>query len=485
LIKGPITRLEQEPDRGLDQEEVRMIRRNTNKVLGLVNQLLDLSRIDQGQLKINSTEGDIFKSLRTSAVSFNSHAAQRGMDYQVDIPSDALWASFDREKLDQIVYNLLSNAFKFSDDGERVGLESRFEKGKLIIRVSDTGRGIPEEKLEHIFDRFYQVDASSTKEQAGSGIGLSLSRDLVELMDGTITVASEEGKGTEFEMHIPIERIKTPLAPSADAEEMPLSAPVGTYDLTEHDTRNLPEVLLVEDNTDMRQFIKDILVSSYRVIEAQNGEEGLRKAIANTPELIITDLMMPKMDGITLCSELKTQLVTSHIPIVMLTARAGTESKIEGLETGADDYIVKPFEARELSARVKNLIAQRQRLREHYRDNQNHIDPSKVTTTSLDQRFLEQVLRLLEERHGDPAFGVADMQQALSLSKTQLNRKLKALTGESPGQLLRNFRLKRAAQLLSQEADTVSQIAYQVGFTNLSYFAKCFKAQYGVSPSSY
>jgi YesN/AraC family two-component response regulator len=306
-------------------------------------------------------------------------------------------------------------------------------------------------------------------------------------MDGTIAATSEKGKGTEFEVHIPIERIKTPGVSASQVEEREPkeTALPGPARLIRADKRKVPEILLVEDNTDMRQFISNILSESYRITEAKNGDEGVRKATANAPDLIITDLMMPKMDGMTLCKLLKTQLATSHIPVIMLTARAGLESKVEGLETGADDYIVKPFEARELTARVKNLIDQRQRLAMHYHENQSRIDPSKVTTTSLDKKFLEQVLILLEDRHGDPNFGVPEMQKALALSKTQLHRKLKALTGESPGQLLRNFRLKRAAQLLSQNADTVTQIAYQVGFTNLSYFAKCFKAQFGVSPSSY
>ncbi|WP_422082469.1 tetratricopeptide repeat protein [Ulvibacterium sp.] len=487
LIKGSIEHLEQNPEEQLGRNDVKMIRRNTNKVLGLVNQLLDLSRIDEGKLQLKSTEGDIFKCLRTAAASFNSYAAQRNMDYRVEIPSETLWAAFDRDKLEKVVYNLLSNAFKFSEDGELVALKASYTNADLVIQISDSGRGISEDKLPFIFDRFYQVDGGTTKDREGSGIGLSLSKDLVELMDGTITVSSEEGKGTYFTVQIPMERIKTPRA-SVEVEileeikETPIAE---TFDLPKSDVRDLPAILLVEDNEDMLHFIKTRLVETYRIIEARNGEEGIKMAMAHLPDLLITDLMMPKMDGMELCKKLKTNLETSHIPVIMLTARAGVENKIEGLETGADDYLTKPFDAKELAVRVKNLIDQRQRLRAHYRDNAYTVHPEKITTTSLDRKFLEQVLDLLEKKYTDANFGVPQMQRALAMSKTQLHRKIKALTNESPGELLRNFRLKRAAQLLSQKADTVTQIAYQVGFNNLSYFAKCFKALYGVAPSSY
>ncbi len=487
LIKGPIEHLEQNPDEILHPEDVTMIRRNANKVLGLVNQLLDLSRIDQGKLQLKPTEGDIYKSLRAAAASFNSHAAQRNMDYFVEIPNGILWSAFDRTKLEKVVYNLLSNAFKFTENGEKVAFEANYSEGKLAIKVSDSGKGISEDKLPFIFDRFYQVDGASTKEREGSGIGLSLSKDLVELMDGTITVSSEEGKGTFFSVQIPMEKIQTRQKSVADGEgeNKILKTTTHTFNLQKIDARNIPQILLVEDNEDMRHYIKSQLVEDYRIIEAKNGKEGLKRAIADVPDLILSDLMMPKMDGIELCKNLKTNLETSHIPLIMLTARAGTENKIEGLETGADDYLTKPFDANELSFKVKNLIQRQQQLREYITKNQLVFDASKMKTTSLDKRFLEQLLELLEKKHSEASFGVPQMQKAMALSKTQLHRKVKALTNESPGELLRNFRLKRAAHLLSKKTDTVTQIAYQVGFNNLSYFAKCFKELYGVPPSVY
>jgi signal transduction histidine kinase/DNA-binding response OmpR family regulator len=486
LIKGPIEQLEQNPGEQLDRATVKMIRRNATRVLQLVNQLLELSKIDEGNLKLEPTEGDVFKCLRAAAASFNSHAAQRHIDYKVQIPQAVLWASFDRDKLEKVVYNLLSNAFKFSDDGAVISFEVVHDKGHLQLQIADSGRGIPERDLPFIFDRFFQVDSNATREQEGSGIGLSLSKDLVELMDGTITATSEIDKGSFFVVHLPVQEIKTgetasPLVkPTAPAQFKP-----DTFELTKEDKRDLPHILLVEDNEDMRYFIKEQLIKFYKVKEAVNGEAGLKKAIANPPELIITDLMMPSMDGMELCKKLKTEVHTSHIPVIMLTAKAGMENKIEGLETGADDYLTKPFNGKELLARVMNLIEQRQKLRSLFSNKGVQIDPKKVTVTSVDQKFLEQVLALLEVHYSESDFGVPQMQKALAMSKTQLHRKLKALTNEAPGELLRNFRLKRAAHFLSQKADSVTQIAYKVGFNNLSYFAKCFKELYGTAPSAY
>jgi len=487
LIKGPIENLEKNFSQKLNIETVKMIRRNTDRLLHMVNQLLDLSKIDDGSLRLSPTEGDIFKCLRAATSSFNSLAAQRDMDYRVEIPNTVLWTSFDRDKLENIVYNLLGNAFKFSEDGPEISFTSDFRKQQLQLMVSDSGRGIPRDQLPFIFDRFYQVDNSTTKEKEGSGIGLSLSKDLVELMEGTITVSSDVNKGTLFIVKLPLQKIRIT---SKKTEVLKLENEFfnyspGTYDLLAMDKTEMANILLIEDNADMRYYIKGQISKFYKVIEAVNGEAGLQLAIKDPPDLIITDLMMPKMDGIELCRLLKTHLSTSHIPVIMLTAKAGMANKIEGLETGADDYLTKPFDGMELMVRIKNLIKQRQTLRELFAHREAQLDPKKVTVTSIDQKFLESVLVLLEQKFSDPSFGVPEMQAALAMSKTQLHRKLKALTNEAPGELLRNFRLKRAAKLLLQKADSVTQIAYIVGFNNLSYFAKCFKELYGVSPSAY
>ncbi|NNE75661.1 MAG: response regulator, partial [Pricia sp.] len=361
------------------------------------------------------------------------------------------------DKLENIVYNLLGNAFKFSEDSSEISFAAHYSEYVLEIQVSDLGKGIPPEKLPFIFDRFYQVDDSNTRERGGSGIGLSLSKDLVELMDGTLTVTSEVGMGASFTVQLPIQEIKTRqrnILEEVTRSEKGIVKKSYTLSLT--DKRQVPTILLVEDNSDMRHFITEQMIKYYKVTTAVNGEAGLHKAILNSPDLVITDLMMPKMDGIELCKKLKTDVHTSHIPVIMLTAKAGMDNKLEGLDTGADDYLTKPFDGKELLVRTKNLIEQRQKLRTLYSNRDVHIEPKKITVTSIDKTFLEHVLELLEVHFSDPDFGVPQMQDSLAMSKTQLHRKLKALTNESPGELLRNFRLKRAAHLLSQKADSVT-----------------------------
>jgi len=484
LIKGPIEKLESAGENKISTPNMKMIRRNANRLLNLVNQLLDLSKLESGKLKLNAAEGDVFKCIRAAASAFSSHAASRKMDYQIKIPADLLWCEFDRDKLEKIVYNLLSNAFKFTNDEGRITIESEFRSGRLKMKVSDSGSGIAKDKLPHIFDRFFQVDDSYTKEKAGSGIGLALTKELVELMGGTIYVESEQGKGTAFRVLLPLEEIKSNRSAEFSEELVPVFDE-GMNELPETPTAEKDiKILIIEDNNDMRHFIREQLEDEYAILEARNGKEGLKMANKIIPDLIVTDLMMPQMDGITLCKKLKTDLTTSHIPVIMLTAKAGIENKLEGLETGADEYLTKPFNAEELQIRTKNLIDQRQQLRELFSKNIS-LDPKSITVTSLDEDFLNSLLALFEEKYNDSAFGVPQIQKAVGVSKTALHSKVKALTNHPPGELLRNFRLKRAAQLLLQKGDNVSQIAYDTGFNSLSYFTRCFKEYYGSSPSEY
>lgn len=288
-------------------------------------------------------------------------------------------------------------------------------------------------------------------------------------------------------VHIPVVEIETRKSTREDEGVQPgqQRGKAEVFEFEDSERRELPLILLVEDNPDMRSYIKGHLKKNYRVKEAHDGIEGLEMARANPPDLIITDVMMPRLDGIELCKKFKTDIATSHIPIIMLTARVGIDNKIEGLETGADEYLVKPFQINELLVRIKNLIEQRKKLREFFSRNSVSAIPDNIDLTPPDQRFLDKVLQLLDANYADPDYGVPQLQSELGMSNTQLYRKVKALTGERPGELLRNYRLKKAAYLLNQNADTVTQIAYQVGFNNLSYFAKCFKSLYGVAPSSY
>lgn len=493
LIKGPVENIKEHPEETLSLEHIEMIDRNTDRLLRLVNQLLDLSKLDAETLHLEFAPGDIYQFLRVLAASFSSHAEQREIQFHIRIQDQPRPALFDHDKLENIVYNLLSNAFKFTPDKGEVTLVTSMYDNILKIEVSDTGKGIPSDRLDLIFDRFYQVDDTRTREQEGTGIGLSLTKELVSFMGGTITVNSKPGKGSTFTIQLPLELTEVS---DRDVPEYETTSVYPLNDETKEKERADSSLrdpvkkedtfmtLVVEDNADMRQFIREQLDVDYHIVEAADGEEGWETAVSEVPDLVITDLMMPKMDGMELCRKLKTDERTSHIPVIMLTAKSGQEHKIKGLETGADSYLTKPFDRQELQVRVKNLITQRRKLREKY-SKTVLLEPRDIAVPSLDERFLQKVKNLLEENHSAAGFGVSQMQDALTMSKTQLHRKMKALTGHPPGEFLRNYRLKRAARILKQQGDSVTQVAYAVGFNNLSYFSKCFKELYEVTPSEY
>lgn len=490
LIKGPAEMALTSPE-SLSEEDIRMIHSNTERLLRLVNQLLDLSKIDSGKLELSPSDGDIFEFIRAVSSSFISHAEKREIEYVLNIPGHALFVSFDHDKLEKILYNILSNAFKFNSDRGSVILDVNFRDKQLFIEISDTGIGIPAQKIHRIFDRFYQVDNTLVREYEGTGIGLSLTKELTELMGGVIHVESQPEKGTKFIFVLPVHEISQSdvrfIRPVPEESYLPsekINNTIGKQKGRVKDNNELPIVLVVEDNAEMRRFIAKQLEHEFGIIEAVNGKSGLKKAMATLPDLVISDLMMPQMDGMSLCLKLKSDERTSHIPVIILTARSDQEQKVEGFETGADDYLTKPFERKELLARVKNLIRQRNLLREKF-STEFILQPGNINITSIEERFLHKVGEFIEINLSDEFFGVPELQQKMMVSKTQLHRKMKALTGMSPGEYIRNYRLKRAAQIIADHGDNITQIAYAVGFSNLSYFAKCFKELYGVAPSGY
>jgi len=378
----------------------------------------------------------------------------------------------------------------------------------VIIKFSDTGIGINKEDLPHVFDRFYQVDEQQMKTKLGTGIGLSLTKELIELHHGTITVDSEAGMGTTFSIFLPLgkdhlsedEIIESKNGHSEMDDELlnddylfvqdNISKAVLKTEIK--DNGDLPLLLIVEDNDDMRAYIKSYLVNSYQILEATNGSAGASMAIEKLPDLIVSDLMMPIMDGNEMTNQLKNDERTSHIPIILLTAKSSTESKLEGLETGADDFLTKPFDATELLIRIKNLIEQRQNLRrilsQHLGDKtQTHLikEISGKAMGKLDEQFLEKVKTLIDEHMASPDFSVEMLAKEMSLSRVQLHRKLKSLTDNSASDLIRNIRLQKAAELLKEGELNVTQVSYEVGISSLSYFTKAFKEQYGVTPSDF
>lgn len=482
-----------------DREKLSAIHRNGIRLLDLVNQLLDLSKLDSGKLKIELIEEDIFKDLRLIFSSFLSLADKKRIQYYYQVPDKAFFTYFDRTKQETILNNLLFNAFKYTpEDGEiscRVQIingETEDDNSSIEISVKDSGPGIDKSKLDLIFDRFYQADEQHHIEGGGTGIGLSLTKELVHLIHGEIEVDSDLGGGSCFKVTIPLgkDHLK-------DSEYIILKQKQNQeYKTIERPTINdkadtelaldkeSSKILVVEDNLELRTYIKEQFQNEFHIEEASNGEEGLKEAIRCIPDLIISDIMMPEIDGIEFCRRIKTNERTSHIPVVMLTAKADIESRIEGLVTGADDYIIKPFNIIELKTRVNNLIDQRLQLRKQFASNLS-VTPKEITFNSYDVQFINRIIGLVEEHLDDFDFDVNDLQSKASMSRTQLYRKLFALTGLSPSKFIRNLRLKRAAKLFQQKSRNVTEVAFEVGFNNLSYFTKSFKEQYGITPSDY
>jgi DNA-binding response OmpR family regulator/two-component sensor histidine kinase len=518
LILGPIEKLKSYLQNEEAEKDLNMIQRNAKRLQNLINQLLNLSKLESGKMKLKVKEEDIVSLSKGYVQSFNSLAEQKNIKLEFKSGEDTIPVYLDKDKYEKILYNLISNAFKFTGEGggiaiavssEKTGLMANPQNQEVRISVSDTGKGIPSEKLPRIFDRFYQANDSYKADQEGTGIGLALTKELVELHHGTISVESEPGKGTTFTVVLPTgkehfqpedfvsgDEIKTSLQPveeSLFSELQPETSKLlfETQNLEPETTDELPLLLVVEDNEDMRHYIRSNISGEFSLIEAEDGEQGFEKAIEKVPNLIISDVMMPKMDGIELCQKLKTDERTSHIPVILLTAKASMEDRLEGLETGADDYLTKPFDQKELSIRVKNLIVQRKKLQEQFTQKAKFQSISQLLKlpeygiNSVDQQFLQKAIDIVTEHMAEEDFNTEAFRQEIAMSKTQLYRKLSSLLGQSASAFIRSIKLKQAAELLKNKAGNVAEIAYQVGFGNPSYFSKCYKDEFGVYPSEH
>jgi len=503
LIKGPIQQMLSGDFTGNIKKQYKIILRNTNRLMQLINQLLDLSKLDSGEMILRTSSEDIVPLVNGLTQSFESLAKQKNIELQFKSSENEITAYIDRDKFEKILINLLSNAFKFTPEGGFVSVNINCSLDKVQddndsaeIKISNSGEGISPNQLDKIFDRFYQVDDSSVRKYEGTGIGLSLTKELVELHHGKITVESEPGKVTTFIVYLhlgknhlqPEEIIETPIEITSDIDteliETTFTQESKTETVTHQVVKDSSTLLIVEDNADMRSYMRESLEANYKIIEAKNGEEGILQSLEHSPDMIVSDVMMPKMDGFQFCAEIKKDERTSHIPVILLTAKASSESKIEGLETGADDYLTKPFDTHELKVRINNLIEQRRKLQEKFRK-EITLSPRDITVTSIDQQIVQRAIDVVEKNISDPDFDTAMMAKEVGMSRTLLNTKLKALTGLPTGEFIRTLRLKRAAQLLQQGYGNVTQVAYDVGFQNLSYFAKAFREQFGQSPSHY
>jgi signal transduction histidine kinase/DNA-binding response OmpR family regulator len=525
LIMGPVEQMlsgSLEKDR---KERLNLVLRNSHRLLTLINQLLDLSRFDGGKMKLTAARQNIVPFLKGILASFELVASQKKIDliFSVHQDEEDITLYFDAEKLEEVIGNLLSNALKFTPGGGEITVALKEIAAKtggenvppdfLDISVRDTGIGISKEQLAHIFDRFYQAKGFTGDRQdfdpKGTGIGLALAKELVNLHHGKIDVHSSEGKGTEFIVRLPMgnEHLKpdeivepseittdrkkpgemSPLSIVEEKEEDDTGAVAAASDNGKNGEPETPDknvILVVEDNAEVRRYIKGALEPLYTVKEAVNGREGIDRAREIIPDLIISDIMMPEVDGCELCKTLKTDIKTSHVPIILLTAKASEENIIEGLETGADDYITKPFNTTILCTRIKNLIDLRRHIQEKIQ-RLMMMQPAEIQVSSMDQTFIKEVQTAIEKNLSEPEFNVDQLGKTLYMSRATLYRKIQALTGESPRDFIRSYRLKRGAQLLKAHFGNVTEVAFEVGFSSTAYFTKCFKEKFHQLPHAF
>jgi signal transduction histidine kinase/ligand-binding sensor domain-containing protein/AraC-like DNA-binding protein len=495
LILGPAKQLLERLKDEKAKEDLDLIHRSAKKLNKLVDELLDISRIEAGEMKLKACPVNIVTLVSEFAFPFHSLAERKKIAFNFNCDNNEIIAYIDKDNTDKILTNVLSNAFKFTPEGGKVEIEILKEENNIQIIISDTGMGIPKNKIDKIFDRFYQVDGSHTREHEGTGIGLALTKELVELHKGRIEVESEEGKGSTFRITFPLGKDHLKPAEICNEESEKEKTSPEFDEIIERDEEHKteidlsdklekPSLLIVEDNSDVRKYIIGMLKSGYHILEAKDGEEGLNKSFEQIPDLIISDIMMPKLDGFQLCGKLKNDSRTSHIPVIMLTAKATLNDKINGLEIGADDYIMKPFEAAELKARIKNLLEQRKRLHEHFRK-YGLVEIEERNITSVDQQFLQNAVSLISKHISESDFGVEKLADDMAISRSLLFKKVNALVGESPSEFIKRTRLNKAARLIEKNHGNISEIALEVGFNNPSYFAECFRKQFGVAPSQY
>ena len=492
LVADPVEQLLADKTLSGDQHRLLLlVQRNVNILLRLVNQILDFRKYENGKMEYTPVPVDLLQCLENWNESFQAAARKKHIRFSFDhMPDTNYRTQADVEKLERIYFNLLSNAFKFTPENGKVTVRlfALEKEGQPFFRftVANTGSLISAEHIRSIFDRFYKIDMH----HAGSGIGLALVKAFVEMHGGTIQVESDEKQGTMFTVDLPsCCCTSSPDTSSMDMSSMGTSgheSPVELLEGEEEEERNYDSsrmsVLVIDDNADIRSYIHGLLSAEYSVIEAANGSEGIRKAMKYVPELIISDVMMPGIDGIECCRRLKSELQTCHIPVILLTACSLDEQRIQGYDGGADSYISKPFSSQLLLARIHNLIDSHQRLKQFFGDRQTL---AKEDICDLDKDFVEKFKALIEEKMGDSELNVEDLGREMGLSRVQLYRKIKSLTNYAPNELLRMSRLKRAASLLASSGMTVAEIAYEVGFTSPSYFTKCYKEQFGESPTEF
>ncbi len=469
--------------------QLSLVYRNAQRLLNLVTQMLDFKKLEVEETRFMPERGDIVQFVRQIAQTFSDLSEHKHIRYRFESAVESHYADFDQDKLSKVMYNLLSNAFKFTRENGQVTVRLRKleqEGGEALeIRVEDSGIGIPTEAQQRVFERFYQHPMPGHIMNQGSGIGLSIAGEFVKMHGGTIDLESEVGKGSTFTVTLPLRESLARVAP-VPASNMPAAdaAPIDIDLSGEKVGKEKPLILIVEDNDEFRQYLKEVFQHEYRILEAANGRIGLDMTLEHIPDLIVSDVMMPEMDGTELCRTIKTDLRISHIPVVLLTARAEDEQRLQGYQTGADAYVTKPFRLDILRVRITNLISQRERLQKQF---QQHVEirPSEVAVRSMDEQFVNNAVKVVEENMANAEYTVEQLSEAMSMSRVYLYKKILSLTGKTPIEFIRIIRIRRAANLLEKSQLTVSEIAYQVGFNNPKYFTKLFKEEYQVLPTAY
>ena len=537
LIAGPVEQVLKNDKLPADaREQLVVVERNTSRMLRLVNQILDFRKIQNKKMKMQVQRVDIVPFVRKVMDNFEAVAEEHRIDFLFQTEKEHLYLWVDADKLEKIVFNLLSNAFKYTPNGKMITMFIREDENTVSIGVQDQGIGIAENKKKSLFVRFENLVDKNLFNQASTGIGLSLVKELVEMHKATISVDSRLGEGSCFkvdflkgkehydkEAEFILEDAEAPvrMGQVVDIANSSIQSETlipdesekieAVYEEDAAKEENSKELmLLVEDNQELREFLRSIFSPMYRVVEAADGREGANKALKYLPDIIISDVMMPEKDGIEMTRELRADMTTSHIPIILLTAKTTIESKLEGLEYGADDYITKPFSATYLQARVENLLMQRKKLQSFYRDSLMHInistgqeevpvatdmpsaeeDASETPPTTLemspnDRKFMDKLVELMEQNMDNGELVVDDLVRELAVSRSVFFKKLKTLTGLAPIEFIKEMRIKRATQLIETGEFNMTQISYMVGINDPRYFSKCFKAQVGMTPTEY
>ncbi|HTE00363.1 MAG TPA: two-component regulator propeller domain-containing protein [Mucilaginibacter sp.] len=498
LIMAPVDKILKQISDSDIQRQLQLVNRNARRLLNLVNQLLDFRRMEYQELKLHEKSGDIIKFIKELSYSFGDIGEQKHITFMFDSEVDEFYTSFDHDKMERIIFNLLSNAYKFTPQGGQVSvllnvLTPDDKAGRLLeIKIMDTGIGIPDDKREKIFEPFFQNDIPGSMLNLGSGIGLSITKEFVKLHKGRIFVESESNQGSCFTILLPVQQVDKSLFTDTSLvleHDMDYAPNIGSHkdgtngNVVNRDAKKAT-VLLVEDNDDFRFYIKDNLKDSFNIIEADNGKKGWQKALAQHPNLVVSDISMPEMNGIDLCMKLKNDSRTSHIPVILLTALIGEEQQLKGLETGATDYMTKPFNFEILLSKIKNILSQQEYMRKTYQK-QVEASPTEMHVDSPDELFIKKVLLLIDNNISNPNFSVEELSDDMFVSRYTLYKKILMMTGKTPNELVRQMRLKRAAQLLETGHLTISQIGHKVGFKSQKYFVKAFKAEFDTIPSRY